>query len=107
MNAASFKTILAEAGTDALWRTNPVLCIDRLLVRWHELDVSGAVGPGGLHNLLASLFQESIRLPAEALERWAADGHIPPEIPLSVTAQDPEPRIIGLATDSKANTGYV
>jgi hypothetical protein len=107
MNADSFKAILLEGGTDALWRTNPVFCIDELLVRWHEFEASGAIGPGGLGNLLAGLSQQGIRLPARALQRWAAGGHILAETTVTAAAQHPEPRIMGIATDVRAKSGRI
>ncbi len=107
MNADSFKALLLEAGTDALWRTNPVLCIDGLLARWHEFEIGGAIGPGGLGNLLACLSRQGIRLPQKALQRWAAEGYILAQATVTALWQHPEPRIIGIATDVRAKSGRI
>jgi len=69
MNAPFFNAMLAEVGSDALWRTNPVLCVDRLLVRWNQSDASWAVRSGRLRQILAALSQQNIplrRCPADS-----------------------------------------
>jgi hypothetical protein len=107
MNPTAFSAVLAGVGGEALWRTNPVLCIDRLLERWDLSDASWAVGAGRVRQLVSTLSQKGIKLPPEALRRWAASGAIalPPEA--DVDGEHPAPRVIGLAIDGSAGRGYV
>jgi hypothetical protein len=107
MNAASFSAILAEAGTDALWQTNPVFCIDRLIARWGPFDSSLAVSSGWLRNVILTLRHRGIRLPPEALKRWIDDGRIPVGYNFTSGWELPNPRVIGLAIDGTGETGFV
>lgn len=107
MNSAAFHAILGETGTDGLWRTNPVLCIDRLLERWDPFDASLAVSSGWLVNLISTLSQQDIRIPPGATNRWVAEGHIPVGTNFALSTELAAPRVIGLAVDGTAERGYV
>lgn len=98
-------TVLSVAGGERLWRTNPVLCIDRLLNEWDRYFVSRTATPRLLVNLLSTLIQKKIRLPKAALNRWAEERRIPISAITDLEAESPEPRIIGLAVDG--TDGYV
>jgi hypothetical protein len=107
MNSTAFNAVLAGVGGDALWRTNPVLCIDRLHEQWKLSDATWAVGAGRVRQLVLTLSQKGIKVPPEALRRWAANGVIalPPQA--DVDGEHPAPRVMGLAIDGLADRGYV
>lgn len=106
MSLSGFSAAPASVGGEALWRTNPVLCIDRLLDQWDRSDASWVAGAGRLRNLLSTLRERGIRLPREAFERWAAAGHISSDY-APAAAEPPAPRVVGLAVDGASATGYV
>src|SRR5437899_2099658 len=107
MNAAAFDAVLAEVGTEWLWRTNPVLCIDRLLVRWNQSDAGWAASAGRVGNVISTLTQQGIPLPTNALNRWVAHGCVPSGATAVAMTERPAPRIIGMAVDAAGERGYV
>jgi hypothetical protein len=105
MNPAAFSAILAGIGGEGLLRTNPVLCIDRLLRQWERSDASWAALPARLRALLSTLHQHAIQVPRQALNRWVADQHVPCEVGTVWATERPAPRVMGLAVDG--TDGYV
>ena len=107
MNPTAYNAVLAGIGGEALWRTNPVLCFDRLIELWDQSDATWAICAGRLSQLISAFAQQGIKLPPEALNRWAAQGFIasPPSGP-ALPNEHPTPRVMGLAVDGSA-TGYI
>lgn len=91
---------MAEAGNEALWRTNPVLCIDRLVAKWKRSDGAWFMCGSRLISLIAALSEQGIVLPPGSMDRWAPGRQLPASSTL------PEPRVIGLAVDDSP-TGHV
>jgi hypothetical protein len=107
MNPTVISAVLAEAGGDALWRTNPVLCIDRLLQLMDQSDAIWGLVGGRVPQIISDLSQHGINLPPEALRRWAARGSIALQPGADVASEHPTPRVIGLAIDGSPDQGYV
>jgi len=105
MTAPALIAELSSAGTDALWRTNPVLCLDRLLHRWNSSDGLWARASERLSILLAGLTAHGIRIPPEAVQRWAGAGALP--IGFALPDADANPRVVGVVIDGAAEASYV
>jgi len=106
MTAPALIAELSSAGTDALWRTNPVLCLDRLLHRWNSSDGLWARASERFQTLLLCLTTaHGIRVPPEAVRRWAGAGALP--IGFALPDADANPRVVGVVIDGAAEAGYV
>ncbi|HVA49613.1 MAG TPA: hypothetical protein VNH11_24825 [Pirellulales bacterium] len=100
MNTPWLTADMAEAGTEALWRTNPVLCIDRLIAIWQGSDAAWLMSGWQLERVMTALREHDILLPVGVIDRWAPGREI------TAVSDRPEPRIIGLAID-ESRTGHV
>jgi hypothetical protein len=100
VNAAWLTADMAEAGSEALWRTNPVSCIDRLMVIWKRSDHAWLMSGSHLVRVITTLTEHDIMLPAGVGHRWAPGRQLPS------FQESPEPRVIGLAVDG-SRTGHV
>jgi len=98
---------LAAVADEGLWHTNPVWCIDRLLVDWGRKDRSWVDQPERLPALLRSLLAQGIRLPTEALHRWEKAGLLDSTDCYGDQDDPPSPGVVGLVVDHSSEIAWV
>src|SRR4051794_9631559 len=97
MTADAFAAELAAVADEALWRTNPVWCVDRLVERWERQDAGRVHLPIWLGRLLGALPGHNLRLPRVALDRWRSRYGLPSDSGDSI--EPPSPGVVGLIVD--------
>jgi hypothetical protein len=99
MTPAAFATELAATADEALWPTNPVWCVERLVKRWAQRDASWVHLSVWLPRLLDHLARRDIFLPHRALDRWTShSGPLSGSEGIAFTGQ-PCPGVVGLIVD--------
>lgn len=66
-------TRVAGIAGSALWKTNPVYCINKLVESWKSLGNEWLLIPTKLNRLLAVLEGRGVSLPPEAIDVWARE----------------------------------
>jgi hypothetical protein len=107
MTPAAFATELAATADEALWRTNPVWCLERLVKRWAQRDASRVHLSIWLPRLVDLLARNDISLPRSALDRWASHSG-----PFSASegiafVDQPYPGVVGLIVDVGCQEAWV
>lgn len=93
----------ASVGGPALWRTNPVWCVERFRQQWHETAEGWRLLPLVLPRIIAALGQAGLRLPRQALREWqmVAPKFEFPEPPPAA------PGVVGLLVDRTTRAAWV
>jgi hypothetical protein len=105
MTADVFAAELAVTADEALWRTNPAWCVDRLVKRWERQEACLLHLPIWRGRLLEALPKHNLRLPRVALDRWRSQYGLPPETDESI--EPPSPGVVGLIVDVVSHDALV
>jgi hypothetical protein len=109
MTASIFAPSPTAVGDERLWLTNPVYCIERLIDQWVGTDLDWATLPEKLSRLIDCLSLHEIRLPPEAMAKWAERGFLGSGHRLECATEFdyPRPGVVGLVVDSVVGDVWV
>ncbi|WP_020473483.1 hypothetical protein [Zavarzinella formosa] len=107
MTSSSFILELSAIADEALFRTNPVWCLEKLLKRWEQDDATRIRLSARLSALLEALPTLGFFLPPDSISNWAR-RHGPLSIREGAKNQSPPaPGVVGVIVDAGCQETWV